>query len=180
MGHVCPWWFAYTFDNPLRPLFHKPERMFAPYVREGMCVADIGCGLGYFSLGLARMVGDTGRVLAVDIQPQMLERLRKRTDRAGLSLIIHPRLCSEDDIHITEPLDFALAFWMVHETPKPSALFSQLFNALKPGGALLFTEPVFHVKEVDFRREIAMAEDTGFTMGEEPAIRWSYAAVLTR
>jgi ubiquinone/menaquinone biosynthesis C-methylase UbiE len=55
-GHVCPWWLAYSFDNPLRRIFHKPEKIFASMVRPGMTVADIGCGMGYFSLGLARIV----------------------------------------------------------------------------------------------------------------------------
>jgi ubiquinone/menaquinone biosynthesis C-methylase UbiE len=180
MGHVCPWWFAYTFDNPLRSLFHNPQKLFAPYVHKGMIVADIGCGLGYFSLGLARMVKENGRVIAVDIQPQMLKRMRKRADRAGLSSIIHSHLCRDNDLDIREPLDFALAFWMMHEAPDPAALCRQIYHALKPSGTLFFTEPVFHVNNEDFLREIAMARDAGFNLKEEPPVRWSYAATLTK
>jgi ubiquinone/menaquinone biosynthesis C-methylase UbiE len=180
MGHVCPWWFAYTFDNPLRPLFHDPKKIFAPYVQKGMNVTDIGCGLGYFSLGLARMVKEDGKVIAVDIQPQMLKRLRKRADRAGLSSIIHPHLCLDNNINIHEPLDFALAFWMVHEAPDPATLLRQLYETLKPSGTLLLTEPLFHVCREDFRREIAIALDVGFSVMEEPRIRWSYAVALTK
>ncbi len=180
MGHVCPWWFAYTFDNPLRPLFHDPVKILTPYVREGMRVADIGCGLGYFSLGLARIVGRNGRVTAVDVQPQMLKRLSRRAGRAGLSSIIHPLLCRNNDLDISEPLDFALAFWMVHETPEPERFFEQVYRALKPSGTLLFAEPVFHVSREDFQREAAAAGNTGFTLADEPEIRWSHAAALTK
>lgn len=180
MGHVCPWWFAYTFDNPLRPLFHKPEQIFAPYVREGMCVADIGCGLGYFSLGLARMVKINGKVIAVDIQPQMLKILRKRADRSGLSEIIQPHLCQDDDINIPVPLDFALAFWMIHEAPDPTTVFSKLYESLKTSGLLLFTEPLFHVSQNEFQHEVALARDVGFNVMEEPQIRWSHAVTLQK
>jgi 2-polyprenyl-3-methyl-5-hydroxy-6-metoxy-1,4-benzoquinol methylase len=67
-GHVCPWWLAYTFDNPIRKLFHKPQKMLSLYVKEGMSVMDVGCGMGFFSIGMARMVGDNGNVIAVDLQ----------------------------------------------------------------------------------------------------------------
>lgn len=180
MGHICPWWFAYTFDNPVRPLFHKPEKIFGNYVKEGMHVADIGCGLGYFSLGLARMVGEKGKVIAADVQPQMLQRLQKRAEKAGLSSIIQPHQCKEDDIDIHEPLDFALAFWVVHETPAPSTLFQQLHAVIKPKGILFFTEPVLHVIQKDFQQEIALARQAGFHVQEKPWIWWSRAAALVR
>jgi 2-polyprenyl-3-methyl-5-hydroxy-6-metoxy-1,4-benzoquinol methylase len=54
--HVCPWWLAYTFDNPIRRFFHKPDQMLAKFVKEGMTVVDIGCGMGYFSIGLAKIL----------------------------------------------------------------------------------------------------------------------------
>lgn len=180
MGHVCPWWFAYTFDNPLRPLYHNPEKIFAPYVKEGMTVADIGCGLGYFSLGLARMVGKTGKVIAADIQPQMLSRMEKRSQKAGFSDIIQPHQCREDNIAISEPLDFVVAFWMVHESPSPSNLFKQIFSTLKPTGTLLFTEPLFHVIHADFQQEMAMARDIGFQVKDKPRIMWSRSAALSK
>ena len=81
---TCPWWFLFTFDNPLRKLYQNPERILAPYINEGDLVADLGCGMGYFSLPLARLVGDDGKVTAVDLQPQMLDGVKRRADRAGL------------------------------------------------------------------------------------------------
>jgi ubiquinone/menaquinone biosynthesis C-methylase UbiE len=76
--HVCPWWLAYTFDNRLRRLIHNPQKILSGYVQEGMTVMDIGCGMGYFTLGLAELVGDAGQVLAVDLQQQMLDIMMKR------------------------------------------------------------------------------------------------------
>jgi len=65
--HTCPWWFGYTFDNPIRRLFHDPKAILGDYVAPGQTVVDIGCGLGYFSLALARLVGPGGRVIAVEV-----------------------------------------------------------------------------------------------------------------
>ena len=46
--HICPWWFAYTFDNPFRRFFHNPEKMLDSYVSKGMTVLDVGGGMGFF------------------------------------------------------------------------------------------------------------------------------------
>lgn len=179
-NHVCPWWFAYTFDNPLRTLFHKPELMFSGYVREGMTVADIGCGLGYFSIGLARLVKDSGKVIAVDVQKKMLEKMAPRASKQGVGQIISPVQCRADNIGINEPLDFALAFWMAHETPDVERFFGQIHDVLKPGGLFFITEPKFHVSAVEYRRELEIAARAGFAVKEEPLVKFSHAAVLKK
>ncbi len=56
-GNVCPWWLCPTFDNPLRRLIHNPDRILAGLVRPGEIALDLGCGMGYFSIPLARLVG---------------------------------------------------------------------------------------------------------------------------
>ena len=178
--HVCPWWLAYTFDNPLRNLFHKPEIIFAPYVREGMVVADLGCGMGYFSIGLAKIVKEGGKVLAVDIQAKMLEKMAPRAKKQGVLETIYPIQCSELDIGIAEPLDFALAFWMAHETPEIERFFAQIHEVLKPGGLFLITEPKFHVSFDEYRRELESAAKVGFVLKGEPQVKFSHAAVLEK
>ena len=178
--HVCPWWLAYTFDNPMRALFHKPDLMFAPHVREGMTVADIGCGMGYFSIGLAKIVKESGKVIAVDLQGKMLEKMEKRAKKKGVGAVIHPIQCNEHDIGISEPLDFALAFWMAHETPDVERFFDQVYQALKPGGLFFITEPRFHVKVEDFGRELEFSAKVGFEVKEEPLVKFSHASVLKK
>ena len=105
---VCPWWFAYTFDNPLRRFWHDPVKMFGPYVQPGSAVLDVGCGLGWASLGLARLVGSDGVVFSVDIQERMLAALGRRARRAGLAERIRPILISAEGIELDRPVDFAL------------------------------------------------------------------------
>jgi ubiquinone/menaquinone biosynthesis C-methylase UbiE len=177
--HVCPWWLCFTFDNLIRKLFHNPENILAPYVHEGDTVLDVGPGMGYFSVPLARMVGDKGKVIAADVQAPMLAGLRKRAEKQGLEGRIVPHLCMADSIGIREPIDFVLAFWMVHEVPDQNKLFLELKLLLKPEGRLLLAEPTIHVTRPMFEETLKRAEEAGFTVMEAPKIFMSRTALLS-
>ena len=82
--HVCPWWLASTLNNPLRRLLHNPERILGDYIAKGATVMDIGCGSGYFTIPMAKMVGQSGSVIAVDIQQKMLEMVMRYAGRESL------------------------------------------------------------------------------------------------
>ena len=143
--HVCPWWHAYAFDNPLRRLIHNPETILGDYVQKGMTVMDIGCGMGHFTLGLAELVGETGQVIAVDLQEKMLNIMLKRAARKGLLRRIRPHHALPDSINYADTVDFILAFWMVHEVPDPETFFKEVVTILKPSEQMLYAEPSFHV-----------------------------------
>jgi ubiquinone/menaquinone biosynthesis C-methylase UbiE len=177
--HVCPWWLAYTFDNPLRRLFHRPTAMFLGLVEEGMTVMDVGCGMGYFSIALAKIVGPQGRVIAVDLQPQMLNILRKRTEKAGMVDRIQTHQSEASSLGIETKLDFALAFWMVHETPDAHSFFREIVSLLKPCGKMLIAEPKLHVSAEHFQEILTAAEAAGLRIAARPRIALSRAAVLT-
>ncbi len=184
---VCPWWLTWTFDNPLRRLVHKPERLFAAHLESGMSAIDVGCGFGFLTLGMARLIGTTngGKVLAVDLQEQMLQRVRKRARKAGLEDVIHTRRCSATSLEIgpvvgDQPADFALAFWMAHEVPQQSRLFAELFEALRPGGLLFIAEPRLDVNPKYFANELKRIENAGFRLHACPHVALSLAAVFTK
>ncbi|MCD4819492.1 MAG: class I SAM-dependent methyltransferase [Candidatus Cloacimonetes bacterium] len=177
---VCPVWMAYTFDNPLRKLIHNPQKMFKEYVKEGMTVMDIGCGLGCFSIGLAKMVGKNGKVISVDLQKEMLDRLMIRAEKANIADIIKTHQCSADKIGVKDKLDFALAFWMIHETPDANDFLKQIYNLLKPTGKLFLSDPKMHVSEECFDKTIAEAEDIGFQIISRPDIVMSRTVVLLK
>ena len=175
---VCPWWLAYTFDNPFRRLFHNPGRILGDYVKPGHTVLDIGCGLGYFTLAMARMVGEKGQVLAVDLQPQMLKRLMRRAERAGLQLRIHPYLSQKDSLGVKEPVDFVLAFWMVHEVDNQTSFLQEVHGLMKPEARFLVVEPKFHVTDSAFQKTVAIAHQTGLVSLDTPQVRFSRAVVF--
>ena len=95
MAHICPWWGGYFIDNWFRRLLHNPEKIVGPYVKPGMTVMDVGCGMGMFSIAMAKMVGAEGRVIAVDLQQKMLDVLRKRAEKAGVADRIQLHKCEQ-------------------------------------------------------------------------------------
>ena len=179
-GHhgICNWWIAYTFDNPLRRVIHKPQKVLGNYVQPGMTVMDLGCGMGHFSMGMAGLVGGTGRVIAVDLQQKMLDVMERRAQRGGLADRICPHLCQADHIGIEEPVDFILAFWMVHEVPDQNNFFKQLKSLLTAEGKLLIAEPKMHVTADNLNRTIDMAQSQGLQCIAKPTISLSHAALL--
>lgn len=177
-GHICPWWGGYFIDNRLRRWLHNPEKIVGPYIRPGMTVMDLGCGMGIFSIDMARMVGETGLVIAVDLQQEMLDVLTRRSRKAGVSDRIRTHRARPALIGLETPVDFALAFAMLHETPDARSFLEQIYRCLQPGGRLLVAEPQGHVRRRAFQSMLVMAEELGFVLAEQPRIRLSHAAVL--
>ncbi len=179
--HVCPWWMIRTFDNPLRRLFHQPEKLLGPYLSQGGRAADIGCGMGFFSLGLARLAGDTGQVFALDLQEKMLAGVRRRARRADLERRIETRQVAAGDLLAADlegSLDLVLAFWMLHEVPDRAGFLRQVRALLKPGGVFYLAEPKVHVTAKAFEASLATAQAQGLRLRERPEVRLSRGAVL--
>ncbi len=109
-------------------------------VKPGMTVCDIGCGNGYYTLQLAEMVGPTGRVLAVDIQPEMLDMLRKRAAKAGLTNIA-PIIGSPYDPKLPEgEVDLILLVDVYHEFSHPAQMLGAMRDSLAPKGVIALLE----------------------------------------
>jgi len=177
-GHTCPWWLLFTFDNPLRKLVHNPKKILVPYVKSGDTVLDVGCGMGYFTLELAQLAGANGKVIAADLQEQMLAGLNKRAERAGLIDRIQLHQSTPNQIGVDQPVDFALAFWMVHEVRQQKDFLKQIFEMLKPNGGFLLVEPIIHVTETAFEQTVSQASEIGFQEIERPRVRASQAVVF--
>jgi ubiquinone/menaquinone biosynthesis C-methylase UbiE len=181
MPYVCPWWAVpFTIDPPFRRFLHNPEAIVGPYIKPGMSVLEVGCGVGYFSIPMARMVGSNGKVIAVDLQPQMLEMLTRRAEKAGVADRIQLHNCEQNRLGINVEADFALVFAMLHEVPDQSRLLGEIHSCLKVGSRLLLAEPPIHVTVKKFEKEVAVAEDVGFKVIDRPKMRWSHAALLKR
>src|SRR5262245_6699913 len=124
-----------------REKFEQPEKVLdALDIRAGMIVADVGAGNGYFTLRLARRVRENGRVLAVDIQQEMLDLLRDNRDRANLKNIELVLGTPTDPRLPSTALDLALLVDVYHEFQHPEEMVAGLRTALKPDGVLVLVE----------------------------------------
>jgi ubiquinone/menaquinone biosynthesis C-methylase UbiE len=177
---VCPWQIVPLMDNALRPLVHNPRKLFRPYVRKGMTVLDVGCGGGFASLGLAELVGDEGLVISADLQSRMLDIVKKRAARAGFDNRIRTHLCEVDRIGLDAKLDFAVAFFMLHEVPDERDFLDELYCLLKTSGTFFLAEPIVHVSRRKFEEVVRTAQSAGFTLLKRPYVKLGRAVLLSK
>jgi ubiquinone/menaquinone biosynthesis C-methylase UbiE len=168
---------------PVRRIGQNPDKMLAPYVTSGMTVLEVGPGMGFFTLPMARMVGRNGKVVCVDVQPRMIAALRNRAAGAGLADRLDARVCETTSLGIDDlagQVDFVLLFAVVHEIPDTTRLMGEIVTAMKPGARCLIAEPKFHVLTADFDQTIAAVARKGLQLLDRPRIWGSHTAVLKR
>jgi len=178
--HTCPWQLAPLLDIGIRRWLENPQKLLSPHIKEGQVVCDFGCGSGFFTLPMARMVGEKGRIHAVDIQPEMIEIVRKKAVCAGLENRIQYHMGSVEECKLPESVDFALAFYVIHEFPNAYAFFRTAYRTLKPGGRLYAIEPVVHVSKKKWDESIRFAEEAGFCSVNAPSLFLSRTMLLEK
>jgi SAM-dependent methyltransferase len=181
-AHACPPWLGYLLLSPLRRWLQDPAAIVAPLVRAGATVLEPGPAMGFFTLELARRVGPSGRVIAVDVQPKMLEALVRRARKAGVVERIETRLAAGEGLGVEDlggAVDLVFAFSVVHEMPSQESFFREARAALKVGGHLFLSEPSGHVSPTDFAKTVERAQRAGFAVADRPRIRISHTALLS-
>ena len=181
MGHsedVCSWKHAWALDNWARRLVHNPYKIVGQYVKEGQTALDLGCGPGVFTLAMADMVGENGNVISVDVQDEMLQMVKRKSEKAGLRSRIELHKAEPEKIGVTEKVDFALAFYMVHEVPDKKRFLSEVSSILKPVGKFLIVEPKFHISKMEFDEAVKIAQSTGLKLVSKPEIFFSRAVLM--
>ncbi|MCU0276419.1 MAG: class I SAM-dependent methyltransferase [Acidobacteria bacterium] len=145
-----------------------------------MTVLDLGCGPGFFTLEMARLVGPAGRVTAADLQQGMLAKAEQKLAAAGLTDRASFHLCGAGAIGLppAQRFDFALVFYMLHEVPAALRFLREVRSLLKPGGRALVAEPKWHVTRAAFQAAIGLMKQAGFVVLSQPPIRFSRAVVL--
>ncbi len=177
---VCPVGNAWSLDNKIRKLFQNPEKILGPYIQKGMTVLDVGCGPGYFTIDMAEMVGEAGKVIAVDLQEGMLRILKSKIKATELESRIVLHQCGHNKIGISELVDFILLFYMVHEVPEKISFFTELFSLLKSNRQALIVEPPFHVSGSAFRETLQTADLAGFKIAEGPKMLFHKTVILIK
>lgn len=136
----CPPWLDFFLENRLAHAEARKQierAMLAP----GMFVLDVGCGTGRLTIPAAKQVGDSGRVMALDIQPEMLSKLQTHAEEAALTNI-QTKLCAIGAGEFKEQNVYDRAFLttVLGEIPEREKALQEIYAALKPGGILSVTE----------------------------------------
>ena len=170
-GDICSHDHSFFLDNFLRRLIQNPKKVVGEYIKEGDTVIDLGCGPGYFSIDMAKMVGKSGRVISVDLQPEMLEKVEKKAEKQCLSQRVTLHNCPQDQIGLNPDVtaDFVLVFYMLHETPSHIKFMQEVKTFLRKGGKCLIVEPRFHVSKKYFHQMIRDIKNIGFNVLDTPS-----------
>ena len=177
---ICPVERAGSLDSRFRRWLQNPQKILKPYIKEGMTVLDLGCGPGFFSIDMAQMVGNSGGVIASDLQKGMLQKVRDKIKGTELEKRITLHKCEENKIGVSKHVDFVLLFYMVHEIPNQEEFFNEIRTILRPNGQVLMVEPPFHVSKSAFKETVGKARDAGFTDVEGPNVLFSKTVILKK
>jgi SAM-dependent methyltransferase len=143
MGYEGAAWL----ERPEREREEEPSKAITALgIKPGQVVADVGAGSGYYTVRLAQQVGTSGKVFAVDIQPEMLTLLRQRVARERLTQVEVSQAIETDPRLPQNQLDLILMVDVYHELARPQEVLRQLRTALKPDGRLVL---------IEFRKESA-------------------------
>jgi ubiquinone/menaquinone biosynthesis C-methylase UbiE len=186
MGHQGAGWL----ERPEREKEEHPSKLLAALkLKPGDVVADIGTGTGYHAFRMAPMVGTRGKILAVDIQPEMLDLIRQKMKKTNVTNI-EPVLGTIEDPKLpAESVDLVLMVDVYHEFSHPHEMTAAMLKALKPGGRLVFVEfrledpkvPIKLVHKMSERQVIK--EMSSFPLKHKETIRtlpWQHIIVFEK
>jgi protein-L-isoaspartate O-methyltransferase len=156
-------------------------------LKPGMVVADIGAGSGYYASRISKRLGPTGRVYATDIQPGMIELLKRRVAREGLTNVTTILGAMDDPKLPPRSVDLAIMVDVYHELQQPQVFLQRLKDALKPGGRLVLLEyrkedasvPILEVHKMSVAEVKAELEAEGFVLARViDSLPWQHIIVL--
>ncbi len=177
---VCGVEHAGTLDFKLRKFLQDPQKIVKPYVKEGMTVLDLGCGPGFFTVEMAKLVGSAGKVVAADLQDGMLDIVKKKIKNTAIQNTVEFHKCQKEKVNLENEFDFILLFYMLHEVPSQTAFLKEVHSLLKPDGRILIVEPKFHVSKKEFKQSKKIFRDTEFEIVKEPKVFFSRTALLKK
>lgn len=157
----CPPWLGWMLENPLTRGMNADLLIQRARLKPGMRILDAGCGPGRITIPAARVTGPEGEVIALDIQPAMLDMARKRAKIAGLENIHYMLSALGENMLPENRFDRAFLVTVLGEIPNRSGGLKEIANSLKPGGILSITEmmPDPHYQTLQSVRSLAHQAD---------------------
>jgi ubiquinone/menaquinone biosynthesis C-methylase UbiE len=160
----CPSWLAWLIekDNPRAKNYNAHSIIERLALQPGMRVLDAGCGPGRITIPLARAIGAQGEVVALDIQPRMLQRAKDKAQAAGLTNIKFLEMAIEAGKLGSNEYDRVVLVAVLGEIPDRQSALQEIHRALKPGGILSVSEIIFDPHYQSRRAILKLASPAGF------------------
>ncbi|MCW4017642.1 MAG: class I SAM-dependent methyltransferase [Candidatus Bathyarchaeota archaeon] len=129
---------GFNLDETTRRSWYDPEAILeAIGLREGMTFVDVGCAHGFFTFLAAKIVGETGRVYGVDVDPAAIEKLMQKAKEEGLSNITAKAASAEETVFCKECADFVFFSMSLHDFHDPAKVLVNARAMIKPEGKLV-------------------------------------------
>ena len=176
-----PQFLANAIDNPLRRRIQPPDQMPLRHaLRPGMTVLEVGPGNGRYSLATAQYLGLEGKLVSIDIEPRMIERLQTRAQEAGV-INIDARVADVYQLPFDDQtFDAVYMITVIGEIPKPEQATAEFHRVLKPGGTLAYSEILM---DPDYPRAVSLirlAEAGGFRLLRRTGNFFAYTLVFEK
>jgi ubiquinone/menaquinone biosynthesis C-methylase UbiE len=161
----CPSWlyWAVELENPFAKSSQSKIIISGLDVKPGMTVLDIGCGPGRLSIPLAKAVGERGRIVSVDIQPEMLNIVRKKADTEKINNITLVNISMGEGKLQNYNADRAVLVAVLGEIPNQAMALEEIYNSLKPGGILAISETIFDPHYQSKQNILKLVTSIGFS-----------------
>jgi ubiquinone/menaquinone biosynthesis C-methylase UbiE len=176
-GHSspCPAALSWLVDNSLRQRYMSPVLGWID-IRPGEQVLELGPGPGSFTVGAAQQAGEKGRLIAIDIQPEMIAQVERRVQEAGLTNV-DTHVASAYTLPIEdESVDRAFLITVLPEIPDPGRALAELRRVLRPDGVLSITEEFSDPDYLFLPETIRLVGAAGFGFEERFGNFWVYTA----
>jgi len=176
-----PEFLANIIDNPLRRRIQPPGEMPIRHgIEPGMTVLEVGPGNGRYTVETARRVGSTGRVIAIDIEPKMIERAGQRAQAEGITNL-EAKVANVHNLPFEEgTFDAVCMIAVISEIPQPERALDEFYRVLKPSGILAFSELLFDPDYPLARTLIRKASAAHFRLKKRAGNFFSYTLVFEK
>ncbi len=172
----CPSWLGWLVerDNPFTKTNQANEIIMQLNLKSGMKIIDAGCGPGRLTIPAAKKVGQSGEVTALDIQEEMLTKVKKKAANEGLENIRFLKAGLGENRLDSNRFDCALLVTVLGEIPNQQAALKEIYTSLKPGGTLSITEVIFDPHFQRRKKVAELCESVGFHLKFFIGKPWAY------
>ncbi len=176
----APAFFGRILDSNYRKKVQPPAKLIERSgIKQGMKVLDLGCGSGAFTVDTARVVGENGKVYALDVEPKMLKQLEKKLAKPENQDIKNIETINKSAYELPFDDNFLDVVYMVtvlQEIPDKQRALKEVIRVLKPGGIFAVTELLPDPDYVFKSQTIKLVGRAGFTLDKASGNLWNYTA----